>query len=253
MHNLSMRLSGEHACILGASSDLGMAIARRLSDAGLRLTLSACSNNGLARLKTAFPTATVVKINMEKIAHDVATQSGEAIDTALGKIDSPDYLVDCMQSDFEAFVAGADATDIAKYMETNISGRAICLRHISRMMLAKRSGRCVFISSTAAALPNAGQGFYAASKQAGEAIYQNLGIELGGRGITSCSLRLGYVLSGRGTAFIENNPQAIKRIPAKRAATPDEVACTIAFLLSDEARMINGTTITMDGGLTACK
>jgi 3-oxoacyl-[acyl-carrier protein] reductase len=61
------------------------------------------------------------------------------------------------------------------------------------------------------------------------------------------------VQSGRGSKFIENNPQAVKRSPAKRAVFPDEVARTVAFLLSDDARMINGTFITMDGGLTACK
>lgn len=249
MHNIQMQLSGRHACVLGASSDLGMAIAKILFDAGLRLTLSACSENGISRITSAFPTATVLGLNLEEIAQD----TNATADTALGSIDSPDYLVDCMQSDFEAFIAGAEPADIAQYMEANITGRAICLQHISRMMLANRLGRCVFISSTAAALPNSGQGFYAASKLAGEALYQNLGVELGGRGVTSCSLRLGYVQSGRGSKFIENNPQAVTRSPAKRAVSPDEAARTVAFLLSDDAHMINGTSITMDGGLTACK
>lgn len=253
MHNIPIHLSGNHACVLGASSDLGMAIAQRLSDAGLRLTLSACSEKGIDRITSAFPAATILELNLGKIARSAIIETGTTVDAPLESIDSPDYLVDCMQSNFEAFVAGADAADIARYMETNISGRAICLRHISRMMLANKFGRCVFISSTAAALPNAGQGFYAASKLAGEALYQNLGVELGGRGVTSCSLRLGYVLSGRGNSFIESNPQAVKRSPAKRAVTPDEVARTVAFLLSDDARMINATAITMDGGLTACK
>lgn len=253
MHNIPMNLSGKHACVLGASSDLGMAVAKILSDAGLRLTLSACSENGINRITSAFPTATIVGLNLETVAQGTVIDTDKPVDAALGSIASPDYLVDCMQSDFEAFIAGAEPADIAQYMEANITGRAICLRHISRMMLANRFGRCVFISSTAAALPNSGQGFYAASKLAGEALYQNLGVELGGRGVTSCSLRLGYVLSGRGNKFIENNPQVVTRSPAKRAVSPDEAARTVAFLLSDDARMINGTSITMDGGLTACK
>ena len=253
MQNIPMNLSGKHACILGASSDLGMAVAKTLSDADLRLTLSACSENGINRITSAFPTATIVGLNLETVAQGTVIDTDKTVDAALGSIASPAYLVDCMQSDFEAFIAGAEPADIAQYMEANITGRAICLRHISRMMLANRFGRCLFISSTAAALPNSGQGFYAASKLAGEALYQNLGVELGGRGVTSCSLRLGYVLSGRGSKFIENNPQAVTRSPAKRAVSPDEAARTVAFLLSDDARMINGTSITMDGGLTACK
>ena len=253
MHNIPMQLSGNHACVLGASSDLGMAVAKILSDAGLRLTLSACSENGINRITSEFPTATIVGLNLETVAQGAVIDTGTNVDATLGSINSPDYLVDCMQSDFEAFIAGAEPADIAQYMEANITGRALCLRHISRMMLANRFGRCLFISSTAAALPNSGQGFYAASKLAGEALYQNLGVELGGRGVTSCSLRLGYVQSGRGNKFIENNPQAVIRSPAKRAVSPDEAARTVTFLLSDDARMINGTSITMDGGLTACK
>jgi 3-oxoacyl-[acyl-carrier protein] reductase len=249
MRNIPMHFSGNHACILGASSGLGMAVAQLLSDAGFRLTLSACSHDGLERIASAFPEATVVELNLETVARSADTEQ----QSQLRNIDSPDYLVDCMQSDFEAFISGAEPARIAQYMETNISGRAICLRHLSRLMLAKRFGRCVFISSTAAALPNAGQGFYAAAKLAGEALYQNLGVELGGRGVTSCSFRIGYVESGRGATFLEKNPQAVQRSPAKRAMTPDEISHTVAFLLSDAAHMINGTTVTMDGGLTACK
>lgn len=252
MHSLPMHFTGTHACVLGASSDIGMAVAKKLSEAGMQLTLSACSEKGIARITSAFPAATILELNLEKVARSVTIDTG-VTNSPLGQIQQPDYLVDCMQSDFEGFIAGAAPKDIARYFETNISGRSICLRHVSRMMLGKRFGRCLFVSSTAGALPNAGQGFYAASKRAGEALFQNLGIELAARGVTSCSIRLGYVQSGRGTAYIKNNPEAVKLSPARRAITSEEAASTIIFLLSDEAQMINGTTITMDGGLTACK
>ncbi|WP_066856772.1 SDR family NAD(P)-dependent oxidoreductase [Halodesulfovibrio spirochaetisodalis] len=249
MADIPIHLSGTHACILGASSDLGMAIAHTLADAGIELTLSACSEQGINRITLAFPAATILKLDMKEIAQYAMTDRASELDG----IDSPDYLIDCMQTDFEAFIAGAESSDVTSYMETNISGRAACLRHISRMMLGKRFGRCIFISSTAAALPNAGQGFYSASKLAGEALYRSLGVELGKRGVTSCSVRLGYVQSGRGTDFLEKNPQTTGRIPMARAVTAQEAARSIAFLLSDDAQMINSTTITMDGGLTACK
>lgn len=252
MHSLPMHFSGSHACILGASSEIGMAVAEKLAKAGMLLTLSACSKKGIARITSAFPTATILELNLEKVAHSVTMGTG-VTESPLNAIQQPDYLVDCMQSEFEGFIAGAEPTDIARYFETNISGRSICLRHISRMMLSKRFGRCLFVSSTAGALPNAGQGFYAASKRAGEALYQNLGIELAARGVTSCSVRLGYVQSGRGAAYIKSNPDAVNLSPAKRSITSDEAAATISFLLSNGAQMINGTTITMDGGLTACK
>ena len=248
----SMTFHGAHAYVLGASSDIGMATALLLREAGLKLTLSAASKKGMLRLAAVFPEATKLELNLETIAADTATESDTALALFEG-LEPPDYLVDCMQSDFEAFVAGADPVAAAHYLTTNISARAVCLREISRGMLAKRFGRCVFTSSTAASVPNAGQGYYAAAKQAGETLYRSLGAELAGRGVTTCSLRLGYVESGRGKRYLQQHPDVHDRIPAKRAITPDEAARTILFLLSDAATMINATNITMDGGLTACK
>ena len=252
-HSLSMNFSGDHAYVLGASSDLGMAVATLLDEAGISLTLSAASNKGLTRIASAFPKATILELNLEKIAAAATIESGAELVSPFEGLIPPDYLVDCMQSDFESFIASAEPADAARYLSTNISARAVCLREASRMMLAKRFGRCVFVSSTAAQLPNAGQGYYAAAKQAGEALYKSLGTELGRRGVTTCSLRLGYVESGRGTKFLAENPQTLKRIPTRRAVTAKEAAQTISFLLSNGAAMINATTLTMDGGLTACK
>jgi 3-oxoacyl-[acyl-carrier protein] reductase len=107
----------------------------------------------------------------------------------------------------------------------------------------------VFISSTAAARPNPGQGFYAAAKLASEALYRNMGLELGGRGITTIILRPGYVNTGRGRTYLEEK-NVLKAVPIKRAVTQEEIAETVLFLLSESAAGMNATIITMDGGLT---
>ena len=164
-----------------------------------------------------------------------------------------DYLIDFAQDDFEGLVASADGDAVHGYLESNIAGRADVIRRVARSMLIKRSGRMVYVSSTAAACPNPGQGFYAAAKQAAEALYKNVGVELALRGITTVSLRPGYVDAGRGRIYLENNAQALAKVPLGRALSVQEVVDTILFLLSDSATGINATTITMDGGLTATK
>lgn len=120
-------------------------------------------------------------------------------------------------------------------------------------MLKKKGGRLIFISSGAALRPNPGQGFYAAAKLASEALYKNLGLEMGSRGITTVSLRPGYINAGRGKKFIKQNKKITDAIPVKRAIEPGEVAETILFFLSESARSFNAVEITMDGGMSAGK
>ncbi len=121
-------------------------------------------------------------------------------------------------------------------------------------MLAHKKGRIVYISSTAAGRPNPGQGFYAAAKKAAEALYHNLGLELAGRGITTVTLRLGYVDAGRGRRYlVQNTRQALAKVPLGRSLAIAEIVDTIMFLLCDSAAGFNATVLTMDGGLSAGK
>ena len=75
-----------------------------------------------------------------------------------------------------------------EWAAVDIGLRARLVRAVGRSMLARRFGRCVFVSSSAAECPAEGQGYYAAAKLAGEALYRSLAVELSGRGITACSL-----------------------------------------------------------------
>jgi 3-oxoacyl-[acyl-carrier protein] reductase len=118
-------------------------------------------------------------------------------------------------------------------------------------MVKKRKGRLIFISSTAALRPKPGQGFYAAAKLASEALYRNMGLELGERGVTAVILRPGYIDAGRGKVYLqEQDKKVLATVPIKRAITKKEIAETIIFLLSESAAGINAADIIIDGGLT---
>lgn len=165
-----------------------------------------------------------------------------------------DYLVDFAQDDLEGLAASVDGTRVHDYLETTVAGRAQVLQRVARAMLIKRFGRMVFISSIAAERLNPGQGIYAASKQAAETLYKSMGVELSPRGITTVSLRPGYVDAGRGRAYLDRNgPAALAKVPLGRALSVNEVVDTIVFLLSDSAMGINAAAVSMDGGLAALK
>jgi len=164
-----------------------------------------------------------------------------------------DFMVDFVQGDYEALLAAADDAAVASFFAENISFRAALLKRMARSMLRSRRGRLVYISSAAAENPAFGQGFYAASKLASEALYRTIGLEMGEKGLTTVILRPGYCDAGRGRSFLEKSGDSLKRIPIGRALMAQEIAEAVLFLLSDGAVGINGTVITMDGGLASGK
>lgn len=247
---MKLRFSGRNALVLGGTCDLALCLAESMIETSLFPIVTYRTEEGLKRLS-------------DKLRNYPGEYESFYLD--LGKRDSLDrfvsrkgkeidFLVDFAQGDFEGFIASADEDGLHGYFSENISFRAELLKKISRAMVRKKEGRLIFISSTAALRPNPGQGFYAAAKLASEALYRNLGLELGGRGITTVTLRPGYVNAGRGRRYMETREEEVlRKVPIRRALYERELAETVLFFLSDSARGFNATEINMDGGLTAGK
>lgn len=162
-----------------------------------------------------------------------------------------DYLVDLAHSDREGLLAATGDEAADAYFETNVAARMQLLKAVTRSMLARRFGRLLHVSSTAAALPAPGQGLYCAAKRAAEGLYQTLGLELADRGVTALNLRLGLVDAGRGARFLDRDDR--RHSLTRWIVTLDQAVGTTLFLLSDQALALTCTTITMDAGLTARK
>ncbi len=245
-----MKFTGNQALILGGSCDLAITLVKRMIEAGLFPILTYRNEKGRKYISENLK-------DCPKKYSSLYLEFGnrDSIDSLLNQTgDDIDFMVDFVQGNFESLVASADAKRIYSYFAENISFRTEVLKKVARIMMKKKSGRLVFISSSAAKRPNPGQGFYAAAKLASEAIYKNLGLELGGHGITTVTLRPGYIDSGRGRKFVQNHSkEVIDKVPIKRALTKKEVAEAILFYLSNSATGFNATEIPMDGGLTAGK
>ena len=238
---------GENNClVLGGACELALSLAPMLAAKGIHPVMTWRNSAGRERIESHLA--------------DLPGQY-ETMHLDLGDHRSFDdlasrpfaYLVDFAHSHYESFVSAADGEEISRYFAENIAARAVILKHVTRMMLTKKQGRLVYVSSSAVERPAPGQGFYAAAKAAAEALYRNCGLELGRRGITSVVLRAGYVDAGRGRAFLQDRPEAVKQIPVERPLTVQEVGETILFLLSPAACGINASVLTMDGGLSAGK
>jgi 3-oxoacyl-[acyl-carrier protein] reductase len=247
---MKLNFSGNNALILGGSCELAINLAECMIKASLFPILTYRNEIGKRHISERLES-----FKGKYRSFYLSLGDRDSLDFLLDEIgDDIDYLVDFVQGDFEGYVASADEDTIHRYFDENVSFRAEILKRASRLMLKKRRGRLIFISSSAADRPNPGQGFYAAAKLASEALYRNLGLELGEHGVTAVTLRPGYIDAGRGREYIKmRGEEVLRTVPIKRALTGAEVAETILFLLSDSAAGFNATEISLDGGLAAGK
>jgi len=241
---------GKKALVLGGSCDLALTLAVAMMETGIFPLLTFRSEEGrekiaarLSPLGGSYGACYLDFGDRDSLASLLAQGGGDI-----------DYVVDFAQGDFEGYVAAADEARVYQYFNDNVSFRAELLKKVARIMLKRKKGRFVFISSVAAGRTNPGQGFYAAAKLASEALYRNLGLELGRKGITAVTLRPGYIRAGRGKAYLDaHGEDALRLVPTGRFLTGNEVAEVILFLLSESAAGFNATELTMDSGQTAYK
>jgi 3-oxoacyl-[acyl-carrier protein] reductase len=136
----------------------------------------------------------------------------------------------------------------ASVVDTNLSAAFRATRRALRPMLRARFGRIVNVASIAGLRANAGQANYSAAKAGLIGMTRTVAVEVARRGITVNAVAPGFV----DTRLIEGvNGDIMGRIPARRVGTPEEVAACVRFLVSDEASYVTGTTLTVDGGLSA--
>jgi NAD(P)-dependent dehydrogenase (short-subunit alcohol dehydrogenase family) len=147
------------------------------------------------------------------------------------------------------------AETYAATFDTNVLGTILSLKHEMRVMLAQGHGSIVNLSSTFGSRGGAGASMYVASKHAVEGLTKSAALEGAAAGVRVNAVAPGPVATGMLDRFTsgseENKAGFLATIPARRAATPEEIAQTIVFLASDKARYLTGQSIAVDGGYTA--
>jgi len=237
-----MKSENRSVLVLGGTCDIAMTLAPMLISGGITPVLTYRNSSGSEKIDSSLKE---YKGLYEKIQIDLSHK--ESL-TAIAPCEFS-YMVDLAHTDYESLIAAANPERVTEYYQTNVVNRSILLKEVSRKMLARKFGRLIYLSSTAAERQNPGQGFYSSTKMANEALYKNIGIELARKGITSVSIRAGYIQSGRGSEYLEKNTAIRKEF----ILTQNEICETIIFLLSKNAHKINATEIIIDGGFTAVK
>ena len=139
--------------------------------------------------------------------------------------------------------------------EANVLGTLLAMKHELRVMLRQGTGAIVNLSSVAGQVGMAGASVYAASKHAVEGLTKSAALEGAAAGVRVNAVAPGPVQTDMLDRFTGGSDEAkqgsLAGLPARRAGTPDEIARTIVFLASDQARFLTGQSLAVDGGFTA--
>jgi 3-oxoacyl-[acyl-carrier protein] reductase len=133
-------------------------------------------------------------------------------------------------------------------VDTNLSGAFRLTRRALRPMIRARFGRIVNVASVVGLKANPGQANYAAAKAGLVGMTKTVAAEVARRGVTVNAIAPGFIATEMTEALTNGY---LDHVPARRAGTPEEVAACVRFLVSEDAAYVTGTTLTVDGGLSA--
>jgi len=239
--------------ITGASRGIGEAIARAAIDAGARVALASRKQADLDQVASSLPAERAIALacHTGKPA-DVDALFANAIER-FGRVDG---LVNNAATNpyFGPLIDTPDAA-IDKTFEVNVKGYLYCARALVRHARARGGGGAIVnIASIAGLRAAIMQGIYGATKAAVISMTQTLAAELGSSQIRVNAIAPGLVETRFASALV-NNPQILQQVvgrtPLGRHAQPPELAGAAVYLLSDAASFTTGTTLVVDGGVTA--
>ncbi|NLC40863.1 MAG: SDR family oxidoreductase, partial [Clostridiaceae bacterium] len=134
--------------------------------------------------------------------------------------------------------------------QVNQKAQFILMREAAKIMMRKRWGRIISISSVVGLKGNAGQINYAASKAAVIAMSKSLAQELATRNVTVNTVAPGFIETDMTAVLAEDvREHYLTTIPMRRLGKAEDVAVVVAFLAGEEASYITAQTISVDGGM----
>lgn len=243
-----IKFEGQVALVTGASRGIGAAIALELAKKGLRVTGTATSDEGAAKIShtlAAFPGCTGSKLDVNDGAAAEAL-----IDRLVAEHGGLQVLVNNAGITRDMLAMRLKDDDWDAVLDTNLKAVFRMSRAVMRTMMKQRYGRIISITSVVGASGNAGQANYAAAKAGVAGMTRALARELGSRNITVNCIAPGFIETDMTSRLPEEQQKALLgQIPLGHLGKPQDIAHAVAFVASPLAAYITGQEIHVNGGM----
>jgi len=247
------RLDGRHAVVTGAGRGIGRAVALALAEAGADLTLFARTRDDLeavareveARGRNAEVCTGDVRspLDVERLLAAAAAHENLAVCVTAAGLNRPGPTLDQPLDDFDLV------------LDTNLRGTYLACRHFAAALTARgHSGRIVAISSQMGEVGYPGRAAYCASKHAVNGLVRALAVEWAPLGISVNAVAPTFVETPLTRPMFEDEEfrqDVLRRLPVGRIGLPAEIVGAVVFLASDQASLVTGHVLAVDGGWTA--
>jgi 3-oxoacyl-[acyl-carrier protein] reductase len=236
------------ALVTGASRGIGAAIAGALAADGWPVAVNYRADEQAAdatvqRIADADGRALAVCADVTE--PDQVEHLFETTERELGRVLVLVNNAGVRRDDLSLSLSDADWDQV---IDTNLSAAFRATRHALRGMIRARFGRVINIASVIGPRANAGQANYAAAKAGLIAMTKTVAVEVARRGVTVNAIAPGLIETDM-TADLDG--ELLGAVPARRAGRPEDVAACARFLASEQAGYVTGTTLYVDGGLSA--
>jgi meso-butanediol dehydrogenase / (S,S)-butanediol dehydrogenase / diacetyl reductase len=249
-------LDGKVTLITGGAGAIGLATARRCSEEGATVIIADLDGT---RVERAADDLRARGTDVRALQVDVTSDASVA--AMVADVASVNDRVDVLFTS-AGFLSVGSVTDASlddwhRTLAVNVTGTFLCARHVVPVMVAGGGGSIVVMSSTAGLVAEPDIAAYCASKGAVLMLGRQMAIDYARQGIRVNVICPGWIDTPFNDPVIaRSGPDAVSPaidtiIPLGRQGHPDEVADVVVFLASDASRLMTGSVVVADGGLTA--
>jgi|WP_309576470.1 3-oxoacyl-[acyl-carrier protein] reductase len=235
------------ALVTGASRGIGQAIAKRLANEGYLVIGTATSEKGAAAVNDYLQELGGAGRVLNVQDTEQINQLFDSIEKEFGNVQ---VLVNNAGITQDGLLMRMDDNAWERVLDVNLTSVFRTSKRAMKGMMKARQGRIINITSVVAAMGNAGQTNYTASKAGIEGFTRSLAREIGSRQITVNCVAPGFIDTDMTKDLDEALIQSmLNAVPLARLGKPEDIAAAVNFLASEEAGYITGTVLDVNGGM----